>query len=369
MLIIKPMLLPAAILAIAVSAWHCVSTLALDEYGPTTTVHSSTKTVKDENDGGSTTGREDTDFWTRFLVDSQGSLLMTPPILTSAPTGSPTDIVSATPSTMLPTPYPSTQPTSMPSQTPTTRFPSVTPTSPPTVVPTTSSPTDIVSMTPTNGPTSSPSSFPTQAPSTMPTTTPSAQPTNLEVVVADFSQANATDPITLYSLPDEEGATNVEVMLPNNQSDVYVITDSSNQGSAGTATCPPTGGIQVPSTGTTVTIPLNGIDTEIVICSGSVIIGRCYHRFQSRVSPTGQVRVFCFFIYLPASFIIGKLFSWYLWYFLLPSSFFIAINKKLFCILHVCEKKTHSQFRTMKNLILPLPRYHLSSMILPLDQA
>jgi hypothetical protein len=40
-----------------------------------------------------------------------------------------------------------------------------------------------------------------------------------------------------------------------------------------------------------VTIPLNGVETEIVICSGGVVIGRCYHSFQDAPSG-GQVSAY-----------------------------------------------------------------------------
>jgi hypothetical protein len=119
----------------------------------------------------------------------------------------------------------------------------------------------------------SPSPSPTKSPSdaTPPAPSPSDSPV---AVVADFTGATAENPLTYTSF----GSDFVQVLIENQEDTVYSVQgDGNNIGS----TCPPPGGVKIPSSATVITIPLGGVDTTIVICRGGFIIGVCYHVFGS----------------------------------------------------------------------------------------
>jgi hypothetical protein len=122
-----------------------------------------------------------------------------------------------------------------------------------------------------------PSISPTRSPTKSPSATPSASPSSTDrsvTVVADFKGATPEDSLTFTSF----GSDIVQVVVDNPEEDtVYTVQGTGNIG----LTCPPTGGVEIPSSATIITILLGGVDTTIVICRGSFIVGVCYHVFAS----------------------------------------------------------------------------------------
>lgn len=129
---------------------------------------------------------------------------------------------------------------------------------------------------PSTSPTQSPTKSPVALASASPSSSLSASPSSAggpTTVVADFTSATRENPLTFTSF----GSDFVEVVIDPEEVTAYTVQGNGNVGS----TCPPTGGVEIPSSATTITIPLGGVDTTIVICRGGFIIGVCYHVFAS----------------------------------------------------------------------------------------
>lgn len=127
----------------------------------------------------------------------------------------------------------------------------------------------MVSLTPTRAP--------SERPVTVTPTTPA--PTGEAIVEADFSAASPTNIVLLESIIEASDAV-VEVTSPIDAS-IFVAT--SGDIADGGETCPPapSESIESPNGGGFITIPLNGVDTVIYVCSGGEIVGRCIHVFSS----------------------------------------------------------------------------------------
>jgi hypothetical protein len=109
------------------------------------------------------------------------------------------------------------------------------------------------------------------------------------LVTADFSTATSENPINLFAVSEGVGEeSDVLVIASDPTVEVYVVSAGGDDGSS---TCPPQGGTLVPLADNSVVIPINGIDTIIILCSGGMVIGRCYHRFLQSLPPTSSGNV------------------------------------------------------------------------------
>jgi hypothetical protein len=111
--------------------------------------------------------------------------------------------------------------------------------------------------------------------------------TEVALVTADFSAATSDNPINLFAVSEGVGEeSDVLVIVSDPTVEVYVV---SAEGDDGSSTCPPQGGKLAPLAGNSVVIPINGIDKIIILCSGGLVVGRCYHRFLQSTSSSGDV--------------------------------------------------------------------------------
>ena len=118
--------------------------------------------------------------------------------------------------------------------------------------------------------------------------TQSSTPTSPMIITveADFTGASTDNVVTLASFGSDVVLVTVDDLV---NTSVYTI--ESNGDDIG-MTCPPNGGIQFPAGSTTFPIPLNGIDTAVVICGGADVIGVCYHVFnETAIGGAGDMSV------------------------------------------------------------------------------
>ena len=138
---------------------------------------------------------------------------------------------------------------------------------------------------------------PTQPPTEMETTT----------IVTDISAASSENPLVRIALAQEESPVTVDLTLPGNDlvvEEVYVV---SEQDVSIGSTCPPAGGVLVPtenadgSSLTTVQIELDpGVDSVVVLCVDGQVVAVSYYVFENFSTvgggdvPTDEVRDYFF---------------------------------------------------------------------------
>eukprot|EP00977_Amphora_coffeiformis_P017970 scaffold6061_cov156-Amphora_coffeaeformis.AAC.8 len=98
-----------------------------------------------------------------------------------------------------------------------------------------------------------------------------------ETIFVDFTPATPDEPVRLFNVNPPGNEIEVEVSVPTigDDTELFTVETDVEIGSS----CPPTNGQLVPINVETITIPINGVDTVIVLCTGGVVVAKCLHVF------------------------------------------------------------------------------------------
>lgn len=110
---------------------------------------------------------------------------------------------------------------------------------------------------------------------------PSCDPAPSSILEANFSLASPTNPLLLDYAYDASD-TIVEATVPTGYELFVAAADGTLVASAGSS-CPPPGATSVPPqpTDSLTSIPLNGENVVVYVCSAGQIVGRCVYIFSS----------------------------------------------------------------------------------------